>query len=84
MGVVREYRTLENGVILQTVTENTFDPLGKGLRGGGTGGVGEIVVAPGSANETRLVERVTYFGPLAANDVVRVNSPGGAGPGRSV
>jgi N-methylhydantoinase B len=81
MGIVREYRTLEEGVILQTVTENTFDPLGKGLRDGGTGAVGEIVVAPGSSNETRLVERVTYFGPLAANEVVRVNSPGGGGWG---
>jgi N-methylhydantoinase B len=81
MGVVREYRILESGVMMQTVTENTHDPLGKGIGGGGTGGLPEIVVRPGEPDEVRLTERVTYFGPLEAGDRVRVLSPGGGGWG---
>ena len=81
MGVEREYRILEPGVMMQTVTENTRDPLGKGIAGGGTGGLPEIVVRPGSPDEVRLTERVTYFGPLAPGDRVRVLSPGGGGWG---
>jgi N-methylhydantoinase B len=81
MGAIREYRVLEQGVMMQTVTENTHDPLGKGLAGGSTGGVGEIVVWPGTDKEVRLAERVTYFGPLDAGDVVSVRSPGGGGYG---
>jgi N-methylhydantoinase B len=81
MGTVRDYRMLEPGVMMQTVTENTHDPLGKGLAGGGTGGVGEIVVWPGTDREVRLTERVTYFGPLDADDLVSVRSPGGGGWG---
>src|SRR5262249_4598789 len=56
MGATRYYRMLERGAFLQTVTENTHDPLGKGVAGGGTGGGPEIVVWPGTDAETRLVE----------------------------
>jgi N-methylhydantoinase B len=81
MGVVREYRILEGGVLMQTVTENTRDQLGKGVGGGGTGGQPSIVIRPDSEDEVRLTERVTYFGPLEAGDRVRVLSPGGGGWG---
>jgi N-methylhydantoinase B len=81
MGVVREYRILEGGVLMQTVTENTRDQLGKGVGGGGTGGQPSIVIRPDSEDEVRLTERVTYFGPLDAGDRVRVLSPGGGGWG---
>ncbi len=81
MGTIRDYRVLEPGVMMQTVTENTYDPLGKGLAGGGTGGVGGIVVWPGTEKEVRLAERVTYFGPFDAGDRVSVRSPGGGGWG---
>ena len=81
MGVVREYRILEGGVLMQTVTENTRDQLGKGVGGGGIGGQPSIVIRPDSEDELRLTERVTYFGPLEAGVRVRVLSPGGGGWG---
>jgi N-methylhydantoinase B len=81
MGVIRDYRVLEPGVMLQTVTENTHDPIGKGIAGGDTGGIAEIVVWPGEDKEVRLTERVTYFGPLDPGDEVSVRSPGGGGWG---
>jgi N-methylhydantoinase B len=79
--VIRDYRVLERGVMLQTVTENTHDPIGKGIAGGDTGGIAEIVVWPGEDKEVRLTERVTYFGPLDPGDEVSVRSPGGGGWG---
>jgi N-methylhydantoinase B len=81
MGTIRDYRVLEPGVMMQTVTENTHDPLGKGVAGGGTGGIAEIAVWPGTDKHVTLTERVTYFGPLAPDDVVSVRSPGGGGWG---
>src|SRR5262249_43272966 len=81
MGVVRAYRIRGDGVLMQAVTENTFDPLGKGVGGGGTGGLPAIVVRPETDGEVRLTERVTYFGPLEAGDRVLVLSPGGGGWG---
>ncbi len=84
LGLVRDYRMLEDGILLQTITENTYDPLGKGLFGGGDGGTGGIVVDAGTADEVVLRERVTYYGPLAAGATVRVRSAGGGGWGPPV
>jgi N-methylhydantoinase B len=81
MGVIREYRVLGPGMTLQTNIENTYDELGKGLNGGGTGSVGEIVVWPGTEQEIQLVDRVTGFGPFEVNDVISVRTPGGGGWG---
>ena len=81
MGVARSYTLLEDGILMQTVTENTRDTLGKGVGGGGNGGQPAIVVRPGEADEVRLVERVTYYGPLAAGDRIEVLTPGGGGWG---
>ncbi|ADB50635.1 hydantoinase B/oxoprolinase family protein [Conexibacter woesei] len=80
-GLVREYELLEDGIFLQTVTENSVDPLGKGLFGGGTGATGGIVVNPGRPAEDVLHERVTYYGPLGAGDVVTAQTGGGGGWG---
>lgn len=81
MGVVRRYTLLEPGILMQTVTENTHDTLGKGIGGGGDGGRPAIVIRPGAPDEVRLVERVTYFGPLAGMTRVDVFTPGGGGWG---
>lgn len=81
LGTHRGYRLLEPGILLQTVTENTRDPLGKGVGGGLDAGGPLIVVRPGVEGEVRLTERVTYFGPLDAGDRVIVQSPGGGGWG---
>jgi N-methylhydantoinase B len=79
LGVVRDYVVLEPGVMITSVTENTRDPLGKGVLGGEDGGVAEIVVT--SRGETAVLrERVTRFG-LEAGDSVSVRSPGGGGWG---
>jgi N-methylhydantoinase B len=82
MGVIRDYRVLEPGVMITSVTENTHDPLGKGVLGGGTGGVAEIVITSRGENAV-LRERVTRFG-LEQGDAVSVRSPGGGGWGPAV
>ena len=56
MGVVREYRILEDGILMQTVTENTRDQLGKGVGGGGIGGQPAIVIGPDSEDELRQAD----------------------------
>src|SRR5262245_12617832 len=81
MGEICVYTVLKPAVMLQTTTENTRDPLGKGVQGGGNGGVAEIVVWPETEKEVRLTERVTFFGPLDPGDRVSVRSPGGGGWG---
>jgi N-methylhydantoinase B len=79
-GVRRDYRILEDGVLLQTANENTIEPLGRGLAGGGTGRPSTVVVRPDTEREKLLPERVTFFG-LGAGDVVSLRSAGGGGWG---
>ena len=55
--------------------------LAHGLDGGGAGDASRIVVWPGTEQEQVLQERTSFFGPLAADDVVSVRSGGGGGWG---
>lgn len=80
-GVARDFRILESGVFMQYTVENTRDPLAKGLEGGGDGRPGFLVLRPGAADESRMDERVTYWGPFEAGDVVSVRAGGGGGIG---
>lgn len=78
-GVARDYRILEAGVLMQFTTENTHDPLAKGLRGGGDGRPGELVLNPGTDREVTLTDRVTDYGPLEVGTVISSRSGGGGG-----
>jgi N-methylhydantoinase B len=84
MGLVRDFRLRESKIYLQCATENSEETLAKGMHGGGDGKPSVIVVWPGTERETRLQERLSFFGPLSANDVVSVQSGGGGGWGRSL
>jgi N-methylhydantoinase B len=81
MGLVRDFRMRESNIYLQCAIENSKDPLAKGMNGGADGNPSLIVVRPGTDQETHLQERLSYFGPLGANDVVSVQSGGGGGWG---
>jgi N-methylhydantoinase B len=80
-GVARDFRMLEGGIRMQFTVENVRDTLAKGLGGGRDGEPGYLVASPGTSREEMLRERVTYWGPLAAGDVIGVRSGGGGGWG---
>jgi N-methylhydantoinase B len=81
MGLVRDFRLRESNIYLQCAIENSKDPLAKGMNGGADGKPSLIVARPGTVQETHLQERLSFFGPLGANDVVSVQSGGGGGWG---
>jgi N-methylhydantoinase B len=72
---------LEGGVRMQFTVENVRDTLAKGAVGGHDGVPGYLVARPGTPGEEVLRERVTFWGPLAAGDVISVRSGGGGGWG---
>jgi N-methylhydantoinase B len=80
--LVREFRLRESNIYLQCAIENTEDSLARGMNGGTDGKPSVIVVWPGTDRETRLQERLSFFGPLGAGEVVSVQSGGGGGWGR--
>ncbi len=81
LGARRDYRVLEGGTYMQTAIENLGDPLARGVGGGTDGASSTIVINPGGAGETRVEERTSFYGPLAAGDLVSVRSGGGGGWG---
>jgi N-methylhydantoinase B len=81
MGLQRDVRVLEAGTYLQAALENTEDPLARGMDGGEDGAASCIVAWPGTGRETTLREKLSYFGPFAAGDVVSFRSGGGGGWG---
>jgi N-methylhydantoinase B len=81
-GIRRDYRILEQGVMMQTANENTIDVLSRGMRGGEPGQPSEVVMWPETPREQWLVERVSGFGPLSPGDVISVRTGGGGGWGR--
>jgi N-methylhydantoinase B len=73
---------LESGISMQYTVENVRDTLAKGLAGGGDGAPGYLMLRAGTDRERILRERVTYFGPFDAGDLISVRSGGGGGLGR--
>jgi N-methylhydantoinase B len=80
-GVARDFRMIEPGIRMQFTVENVRDPLAKGLGGGGDGAPGYLVLRPGTEREEILRERVTYYWPLDAGDLISVRCGGGGGWG---
>jgi N-methylhydantoinase B len=80
-GVARDFRMREGGVFVQFTVENVRDTLAKGIAGGGDGAPGRMIARPGTSREEVFDGRVTYWGPLAAGDVISVRSGGGGGWG---
>jgi N-methylhydantoinase B len=81
LGIVRDFRVLEEGTYMQCAIENTKDVLARGLEGGGDGDASRIVVWPDTEKEFVMQERTSFFGPLTPGDVVSVRSGGGGGWG---
>ena len=80
-GVYRDYRVLEDGIVLHTAMENMKDPIAKGADGGGNGGPAEVVINPGSEEEIILRDRGQFHGQLKAGDIISMRSGGGGGWG---
>jgi N-methylhydantoinase B len=80
-GVARDFRMLEPGISMQFTVENVGDTLARGLRGGGDGAPGYLVLAPDTLSEEILRERIAVYGPFAPGDVVSARSGGGGGWG---
>jgi N-methylhydantoinase B len=78
-GVRRDYRVLEDGVLLQWSSENTKETIAKGAQGGLDGKPAEVHVISGDS-ETLIDRRITAFGPLQAGDIVSVRSGGWGDP----
>ncbi len=80
-GVARDFRMLEDGVLVQLTIENVRDTLAKGIGGGSDGAPGYMVAFPGTDRERVFSEVMTFWGPLSAGDLISVRSGGGGGWG---
>jgi N-methylhydantoinase B len=81
MGLRRDIRALEPGILMQLAVENTQDLLARGMNGGTDGAPSRAVAWPDTERETTLWERTSYFGPLSPGDIVSIRSGGGGGWG---
>jgi N-methylhydantoinase B len=78
LGIRREYLNLQDARFSIRSTKHVIAP--NGVAGGGEGRTGDIIVNPGSDREKRLPTRYPDY-PLKANDVFRLDTPGGGGSG---
>ena len=81
LGLRRDYRIVEDGVLMQTANENTMDVLTRGRDGGEDGGHNAVVLSPDGPDVRVLSERVSQYGPLAIGEVVSLRTAGGGGYG---
>jgi N-methylhydantoinase B len=79
-GVVRDTCMLTDNVSMQMSNELTKNPP-HGLRGGENAGINRVVAWLGSAKETVMTERTSYYGPFHRGDLVSYRTGGGAGIG---
>ncbi len=79
LGVRRDIRILVDGVQLAGRSARQKFPA-KGLNGGSEGSLGAYILNPGTASERRLPSTSSEL-PLAKGDLLRVETPGGAGFG---
>ena len=80
-GLDRDYRVLESGISLMFATENTKEPIARGMRGGTAGAPSCIIINPDSDTPRILRERTSGIGPIEPGTLVRARSGGGGGWG---
>ena len=76
-----DFRLLGDGIYAQFGVENVRDTIAKGIGGGGDGTPGSMIAHPGTDREQVFTQRVAFWGPLAAGDLISVHSGGGGGWG---
>lgn len=79
LGIARQIRILDDNTFGYASTEGTRIPA-TGLRGGGIGGLGSIVIDKGTDSETRIPAN-RPGSQLKAGQSLRVETPGGGGFG---
>ncbi len=78
LGFVREYENLADARFSIRSAKHVIAP--EGAAGGGAARTGDITINPGRVGETRLPTRYADY-PIAAGDVIRLETPGGGGFG---
>ena len=81
-GVIRDYRAMADGMRVSVSAERQHVPA-PGMEGGGAGAVGEFILNPGLANETRLGAAMADV-DLPRGSVISIRTPGGGGYGKPV
>jgi len=80
-GLRKDYRILEDGVLLLFGTDNSVDPIGRGLFGGKNGEPNEFICRPNTDREMVLRRRVSNYGPFFKDELISIRSGGGGGWG---
>ncbi|GAA4186095.1 hydantoinase B/oxoprolinase family protein [Gryllotalpicola kribbensis] len=80
-GIRRDYRILSESAQISLTGERHVEPA-LGVAGGGDGAPGRFLLNPGTEDETEL-PRIARDLLLRAGDVLRVETPGGAGYGEA-
>jgi N-methylhydantoinase B len=78
MGVVREYRLLEEDALIQLRSDRQINPP-FGLFGGHSGSAGKIIMNPGTENERIAPSK--FISRMKRDEVVRAEMPGSGGYG---
>ncbi|HEY3684637.1 MAG TPA: hydantoinase B/oxoprolinase family protein [Streptosporangiaceae bacterium] len=80
-GIRRDYRVISETAQISLTGERHIEPA-RGVRGGEDGAPGRFVLNPGTGQEDDL-PRIARDVRLRAGDVLRVETPGGAGHGEA-
>ena len=81
MGVVRDYRVLDEGIVVSLSSERQH-VAARGMRGGGAGVCGAFILNPDTPEQQRLPAAAGEIG-LPRGSVLRICTPGGGGYGDS-
>jgi N-methylhydantoinase B len=79
LGIARQVRALADGTIFSARSDSFIHPA-EGIGGGGPGGLGTLTRNPGREGREILPSKVAYV-VLKAGEVMRMETPGGAGFG---
>lgn len=78
LGIIREYVNLEDARFSLRSAKHVIPP--SGLRGGGPGRTGNLLINPGTSEQKQLPTRYADY-PLRTGDMFRLETPGGGGYG---
>ncbi|WP_246725232.1 hydantoinase B/oxoprolinase family protein [Beijerinckia sp. L45] len=79
LGIARQVRALQDGTIFSGRSDSHLRGA-EGIDGGGTGGLGSLILNPGREDEERLPSKVARI-DLKRGESIRIETPGGAGFG---